>query len=57
MKLKPVSHYSGARYPRLADYLAKSTRGRTLSTVGLAIALAALLSLLAGCGNMNGSVA
>ena len=57
MKLEPVSHYSGARYPRLADYLAQSKRGRTLSAVGLAIALATLLSLLAGCGNMNGSVA
>ena len=49
MKLKPVRRYSGAEYPTLAEYFAKSEKVWMAPALRLAIALAMLAALLSGC--------
>ncbi len=48
MTLMPVRNYEGARYPTLAEHLARR-RGRILSSVALGAALAIVAVLLSGC--------
>lgn len=49
MNLKPVSGYSGAQYPRMEDYLAKSEKRKMAPTVKLAIMLGMLALLMSSC--------
>jgi hypothetical protein len=49
MKLTPVREYEGARYPSLAEHMARKNGRLGIQPLALAAALAALAALMSGC--------
>jgi hypothetical protein len=53
MKVKPVQNYEGAKYPTLVEHLQKKGKKGKYLKVALAAGLAALATLLSGCGAID----
>ncbi|MEN6450749.1 MAG: hypothetical protein ABFC96_09675 [Thermoguttaceae bacterium] len=49
MQLQPVQDYSGANYPTLSEYFQGTGKPRRFVAWKLAVALAALATMLSGC--------